>query len=368
MILNKTRLGLDAFDKAFGGVYFGRAALVCGAAGSGKSLLCAQFVSKVLQTGERVCVMGDRSLDEFFLNLRDLGTDPSAVMESRQLLALSCAGLGSANPSAQRADPTSPGSMAPLPFPAALNELRQLSEDENLKFFIFHCVLPWVAVLPTSELEERVGSFISLLESLDVTAILTLPEPASEAASKLRSVLTEHCAAALHISPGANGPGRTVSVTRYRGAESGAIPAKYAVEIVRGRGFVSASGQVSSGLASGAGFGGGAPSDGNRNSIGSSPRRKFHSLLSQSSPEAPQAPATPQPASLAPKPQPRPKHFRTLVQSSPQPLPEKPANVPPPALDPVEPPPPRMDPPAAAPAPNPAQGAPARHRFSAVIK
>ena len=82
---NKTRLGFDPFDRAFGGIFFNRPTLVWVPRGSGKSLLSAQFSAKVLQTGERVCVMSDANPDDFFLDLQSLHVDVGSVLASGQL-------------------------------------------------------------------------------------------------------------------------------------------------------------------------------------------------------------------------------------------------------------------------------------------
>ena len=170
---NKTRLGFDPFDRAFGGIFFNRPTLVWGPRGSGKSLLSAQFSAKVLQTGERVCVMSDANPDDFFLDLQSLHVDVGSVLASGQLRTFSCRAIAAASPDGL------------LPFDEAVEELRGLCAGNNTPFFVFNTVVPWLAVAPDN-VEARIEAFVSAIEELGITALLLLPRPASPAAFCIR--------------------------------------------------------------------------------------------------------------------------------------------------------------------------------------
>ena len=223
---NKTRLGFDPLDKALGGIYFNHPTLVNGPRNSGKSLLSAQFAAKVLQTGERVCVMVESNPNDFFLDLQSVNVDVGAAVGSGQLLALSCKNF---------ADTQATAGSATLPFPAALEELRELTTSKSIPFFIFNTVLPWVAV-PLAEMPARVEEFTSATETMGITSLLLLPRPASPAAVRLRDTLAERCPIGLQLVQG-DGV-RHIRVTRYRGATDISLPADYPVAILPGRGFV----------------------------------------------------------------------------------------------------------------------------------
>ena len=83
---NKTRLGFDPFDKALGGIYFYQPTLIWGPRHSGKSLLSAQFAAKVLQTGERVCVMVEKTPRDFFLDVQHHNVEDGGRVRYVQLL------------------------------------------------------------------------------------------------------------------------------------------------------------------------------------------------------------------------------------------------------------------------------------------
>ena len=230
---NKTRLGFDPFDKALGGIYFYQPTLIWGPRHSGKSLLSAQFAAKVLQTGERVCVMVENTPRDFFLDLQSLNVDVGEKVSSGQLLALSCKGFADVH----AAEPGAAGPVGALPFPAAIEELRELATSKSILFFIFNSVIPWVAV-PPAEVPARIETFVSALESMQLTSLLLLPRPASPAATHLRDALAEACPVVLQLASNSEAD-RRIIVTRYRGASKITLPADYPAAILPGRGFVS---------------------------------------------------------------------------------------------------------------------------------
>ena len=229
--LNKTRLGFDPIDKALGGIYFYEPTLIWGPRHSGKALLSAQFAAKVLQTGERVCVMVENNPRDFFLDLQSVNVDVGQVVGSGQLLALSCRRFADSHNTDSGA-----GHPAVLPFPAATEELRQLASSKSVPFFIFDTVIPWVAV-PSAEMNARVDAFISAIDSMQLTSLLLLPRPASPAATRLRDALADACPVVLQLTSNSDAD-RRIIVTHYRGASSITLPVDYPAAILPGRGFV----------------------------------------------------------------------------------------------------------------------------------
>ncbi|MBR1609103.1 MAG: hypothetical protein IJ678_05755, partial [Kiritimatiellae bacterium] len=235
MILNKTRLGLDVFDRTFGGIYFGRATAVSGPRNGDKTLVAAQFANKVFQTGERVCVICDHSLDDFFLDLRSLGADPNAVIATGQMAVLSCAGIAT-----QGGDtPFRPSGECIEDLDAALHELTELATERGFPFFVFNTVLPWIAAAPVAEGVLRTDKFVTALERVGATSLLLMPRPVSQAAKKLGTALEMRCAAAIRMSADESGA-RTMRVVRYGKDSAVALPASYQLTTGPGKGLVSA--------------------------------------------------------------------------------------------------------------------------------
>ena len=363
---NKTRLGFDPVDKALGGIYFFEPTLIWGPRHSGKSLLSAQFAAKVLQTGERICVMVENNPRDFFLDLQSVNVDVGEAVGSGQLLALSCKGIADAHPAETGA---AAGGPTVLPFPEAIEELRQLVTAKSIPFFIFNSVIPWVAV-PPDEVTTRVETFVSALESMQLTSLLLLPRPASPAATRLRDTLADACPVVLQLTSKSDAD-RRILVTHYHGASNITLPVDYPAAILPGRGFV-------------------AREEANADSIAPQPipslaarpthrhAQHHHALLppSAASSPPPSAPAAhnaflPVPPSAAdnqpavPHPRHASRHHALIPPGAgapPQPAPAKPAPAPAPA-------PTRPAPaPAPAPAQAPAQPAPAQPREGSPTK
>ena len=349
LTFNKTRLGLAPFDHAFGGIYFNRPTLVWGSRDTGKSLLSAQFVAKVLQTGERVGILADDNPDGFFIDLQSLCVDVNKVVTSGQLIALSCKGFAGA---------TATGA---LPFPAAVEELRGLVQAKSLGFAIFNTVVPWVAVSP-DELEARIETFVSATEALGVTSLLTLPRPVSPTAVHLRDLLAVRCPVVIRMDADRSG-NRSVCVERYRGATDVSLPADYPVAIVPNRGFVSPDDT-----------GGKSSADFSMPPAAAAARQRqprHHSLIAPTGQIGADRPTTPSaPTSSGPAIHPRhPQHHHSLLDPTalgasraPAPTPAPPPELDPPSLQTAE----KGTPPAPEPPTPPAS--PRRHRFSSVIQ
>ena len=340
---NKTRLSFAPFDRAFGGIFFNRPTLIWGPRNSGRSLLAAQFVAKVIQSGERICILADSNPDPFFLDLKSLDVDVAKVINSKQLLALSCKGF------------TGISSTGILPFPKAIEELGNLVKEQSVGFVVFHSVVPWIAVQP-DETEARVDEFVSATERFGITSLFTLPRPVSPAAIRLRNVLADRCPIVLRMEASDIGE-RHITVERYRGAVEASLPAVYPVAIVPGRGFVARDeiSRKSTEIPALAAARAAAPHRHHHQALitpsgeiapvvtsqpqapissgpAAHPRhpQRHHSLLNPAT-IAPPAPVTPDTATPSPASAPAPKRFAALAPMPAPPVPDTPPSAPAPA-------------------------------------
>jgi KaiC/GvpD/RAD55 family RecA-like ATPase len=100
-------------------------------------------------------------------------------------------------------------------------------------------VLPWVALpLGRKRLREHIVSFVRALQRMEVTALLTLPKPASSAAHHLRHILESHASASLTLIPEPSRGMTRLAVNKYLGASQNLV--HFDCRIERGKGLVRA--------------------------------------------------------------------------------------------------------------------------------
>ena len=124
MTIERIKTGLRFLDDAVGGVYLGLPALVKGARNSGKTVLAAHFVDRVLRLGEKVVLFCETAPEAVILEARSAGIDLEPAARSGQLLLVPLR-----------------GALAParggFPFDAALGELHSLASRSGVGFAVF---------------------------------------------------------------------------------------------------------------------------------------------------------------------------------------------------------------------------------------
>lgn len=227
MSLNKTKIGLPVFDRSFGGIYLGRPVLIIGRRKSGKSLVAAHLVGKTLQSGERVILFTDKRPDEVILDASSMNIDLSAAITSGQFIMISYSTIN------QGGD----GKYTALPFPQALNELREMVNAKHVAYVIFDTIVPWVAVSPVSEMPKHVEHFINALNEMELTTLLLLPEAASASARKLSDNLGELCPIIMGLEARNNNTEYIVKVVKYQGGNKMKLPTEFDLDLVPGVGL-----------------------------------------------------------------------------------------------------------------------------------
>ncbi len=227
-----TKLGISVFDQMFGGIYMHRPTIVCGRRKSGKFVVASQLMVKTLLVGDKIVLFTAKNPEEVIRAVPPDIVDLRAAVENGQLLICPYSGM-------QR---SGTGPYAPLPFPQALDELTSLVKGNGVSYAIFDSIVPWTAIHPLETMQEHVDTFFSTLDSLSLTSLLLLPEPASAASLSLATILREVCPINIEISAKNFGAEFTMQVTKYQGLPGAAkkLPHKFALDLTPGVGFDSA--------------------------------------------------------------------------------------------------------------------------------
>ena len=199
MMFKKIKSGILPLDNVFQGLYLNRPTLLSGKFKSGTTTLALRFLTRVLQLGEKILYFTETSPDHVTLAAHGLGADIDSAVNNDQLHLVPY----------DRHLPL-------LPFPEALDELRELVADQNHSFVIFDSAIPWLAA-PAARLDERLTAFFGLLDDTAVTALLILHHPVSPLACRLFDEVSQRCAICLNAVRSAGGA-HALEVTKYMGA------------------------------------------------------------------------------------------------------------------------------------------------------
>ena len=227
MIVDKTKLGIAFFDNAFGGVYRGRQVLCSGRRGSGKSILACHFLNQGIQDGDKTLLLSNYRAQDTIIVAESLGLPFAKAVTEGQLTILEYASFIPENAASANV-------MLP---PQSFMELQETVETQSVRRLAFDTALPWVAIHPVARIAEHVYSFIHAIERLGVTALLTIPKPASNPSFTLKSRLEDLCPVSISMDH-ENGAGRTLRVTKYLG-EVKSLSTPFPFVIVPGKGIIS---------------------------------------------------------------------------------------------------------------------------------
>ena len=227
-----TKLGISVFDQMFGGIYMHRPTILCGRRKSGKFVVATQLMVKTLLVGDRIILFTAKNPEEVIRAVQSDLIDLGEAVENGQLLICPYSSMRSSGC----------GPYAPLPFPQALDELTALVKNNDVSYAIFDSIVPWTAIHPLEAMQEHVDTFFATLDSLSLTSLLLLPEPASAASLSLATILREVCPINIEIAAKNFGAEFTMQVTKYQGLPGAAkkLPHKFALDLTPGVGFDSA--------------------------------------------------------------------------------------------------------------------------------
>ena len=224
MTIERTKFGLPFLDDAVGGVYLGLPALVKGARNSGKTVLAAHFVDRVLRIGEKAILFCETAPEAAILEARSAGIDLEPAVHSGQLLLVPLRDAVGASRGA-------------FPFDTALAELRALASRSSVGFAAFSSVVPWLAATPVTEMPRRVDAFLAALSSLSLTSLLLVHKPASAPAARLVEKLSASCPVVFEMTAFESAQ-RELRVVKYDGRNDLRLPLVFPLDLVPGKGLV----------------------------------------------------------------------------------------------------------------------------------
>jgi len=206
----KTHSGIQMLDESMGGVYSKRCFLISGKRGSGRTVTGLHFLQRGLQNEERCLCLSTMAGNDLLIFADALGIPLEVHTEHEDLILLEYASF-------------TPGAQTPgkdmLP-PEGFEQLRRIIDTHSIKRVLLDTVLPWVAVTDSERMAEQVFSFVRSFERLGVTTMMTLPQPVSQKAHRLKNCLEEVVPISILLKRQGDPPDtmHTMQVVKYLGA------------------------------------------------------------------------------------------------------------------------------------------------------
>lgn len=220
-MLGKTPTGIEFFDAAHGGAFRGRAMLVSGPAKSGKSVIGTQFIARGLKHQEHCLMLSAQPARDVAICAEALGVPFVPAVESGNLILLEYSDFIPGRD-------TEHSMMLPTD---GFRQLQEIVAHEAISRMVIDTILPWVA-LPTAEhLAEHVYSFVRAFERMGVTVLMTMPRPASVAATRLHRLVEEVVPISVLLLHEPAAHRRTLLVNKYLGGN--ATRNEFPIDIVR---------------------------------------------------------------------------------------------------------------------------------------
>lgn len=224
----KTLTGIPFFDKAHGGVYADRCWLLSGSSGTGKSSVALQFAAQGVQQGERCLLLSSKPASDTVLWATSQGLGMGKAIESGQFLVLE---YGDFIPGRDVSDPNLP--------PEGFLDLQEIAHENSIRRVILDTVLPWAMTPHLPSMSKRTLSLVRAFDRLQCTTLLTLPNPVSDPAKRLKQALELVVPITVELDQSLETGLRVWKTVKYLGATELGPPVPYA--LVPGRGAVASS-------------------------------------------------------------------------------------------------------------------------------
>jgi len=224
---DKTPIGIDAFDRVYGGAYRGRAILVSGPGKSGKSVATFHFVNRGLRMQERCLMLTLRSAKDLLIEGDALGMQFTAAVEAGNLVLLEYSDYVPGRDSE---------AMVTLP-PEGFQQLADIIQEQAVERVVLDTVLPWVAIQNRERLAEHIFSFVRTFERMGVTSFFTIPKAASLGAARLHKLIDDLVPISITLVCEEGDVGRTLIVSKYLGMDE-KVGAEFPFRIEAGKGIV----------------------------------------------------------------------------------------------------------------------------------
>lgn len=227
-MIDKTRLGIEFFDKRFGGIYRKRTALCVGRKNSGKTILALQSLMQSVKEGERGLMLSAWRAPDLTILAGQLGLALPDAISKGQVVLLEYGDIM----------PTPEFEKNLILPPGSFSELKEIIESNSIRRVVIDTVLPWVAIPQEEKLAGHIHIFIHALEQMGVTSLLTMPKPVSRPAFTLRNRLEEQIPIVFTLDHNVAGH-HSLLVNKYLGEPS--LPPPTPFVFATGSGIVQAS-------------------------------------------------------------------------------------------------------------------------------
>ncbi|MDD5679193.1 MAG: ATPase domain-containing protein [Kiritimatiellae bacterium] len=206
-MITKTLTGVPFFDKHYGGIYRGRAMLVSGKAGSGKSVLGLQFIHQAIKQNERCLILSAKPVNDLLIFAEALKLPLSEAVDAGNLVLLEYRDYIPSRDSEE---------YITLP-PDGFLQFKEIIDAHAIQRIVLDTVLPWVSIRPQMNLAEHIFSFVHSFERIGVTTLMTIPKPASLPSIRLKNALEAVVPVSVTLSTNANSDEKIWIATKYLG-------------------------------------------------------------------------------------------------------------------------------------------------------
>jgi circadian clock protein KaiC len=204
---NRLNFGVPGLDDILrGGVFQRSSTLIAGSSGTGKTLLCLQFLLNGARRGERgLFVSLEEPADQIIANARSLGADIDRLLGDKMINILS---------------------MSPLE--TDINEqiiaVREAISRDEVKRFAFDSLSNYEDLLPEEDYKDYVYAFLAFVKSSGVTSLFTSEIRALTAVERVTSYGTSYLLdniIMLRFVELENSLRRIIAVLKTRGSSHG---------------------------------------------------------------------------------------------------------------------------------------------------
>jgi KaiC/GvpD/RAD55 family RecA-like ATPase len=201
--------------------------LLCGRAGSGKTVAGLQFLHQGLKEDEKGLILSAWRAQDLMIFAESLGFPMGEAITTGRIVVLEYVDFVPGR--------DFEGNLT-LP-PHSFMQLQEIVETQAISRVVFDTILPWVAIEQVDRLAEHIYSFVHAFERLGATAMFTLPKPVSAAAFTLKNRLEDILPVVAMLGLSEN-QARTWLVTKYLGEPR--LDPEVLFSIVPGRGITDA--------------------------------------------------------------------------------------------------------------------------------
>ena len=204
---NRVPSGWQFVDEDFGGVFVNEPVLLSGPAKSGKTSAALRWAVEGINLEEPTLYFTSDSARAVYETGLWLRLPVKAAIDEEKLVLLE---FNDVDPN------VSPSDLAAQRFA----QFQEIISDKGIKRLVVDGVVPWILSESPKVVAHIIADMMSHIQKAGVTALYTLPRPASDAAASLLYILQDQVPVALNIVPQSDTTQPIVEVARFAGHEN----------------------------------------------------------------------------------------------------------------------------------------------------